>query len=93
MRVSPRGRVASRNPPEEGTATPASPRRAEAKPALDHALTTDDEQERRVTLLLLGKELSWCTGSSIRSPLEWTRGSSRVRAPPMASRAIAMREK
>ena len=37
----------------------------------------DDEQERRVRLLLLRKELSWCTGSSVRSLLSWTKLSSR----------------
>ena len=36
----------------------------------------DDRQERRVTLLLLGKELSWRTGTTVASLLSWTNRSS-----------------
>src|ERR671914_819961 len=58
----------------------------------DEMIASDDDQERRGDSCFLANEQSWRTAWLARSLLSWTKLSSRVRAPPTASRAIAMRE-
>jgi hypothetical protein len=59
--------------------------------AAERTRAPDDEQERSVRLLLLGKGAVLDAGSTIRSLLRWTIRSSGARGRQLRNRAIAMR--
>ena len=67
-------------------------RGAGVRAALSTASAVDDEQARRAVLLLLGKQLSWGTGPSVRSLLGWTtcrQPKSRVLLGDESERAVS----